>query len=121
MRKFLVITIPVVTIALFVFIMLSDKISKNPLTNNDNIPFSIAEVKKEIEMNNWREAKIKTDNLSKTWDKVVKRIQFSAEKDEINGFYKNISRLQGAIQAMDKTNAYMELNEAYEHWENLGK
>lgn len=121
MRRFLVISIPIVTIALFILIMLSDKFLKNSLTDNDNIPSSIEEVRIEIVNGNWNEARTKTENLSKIWGKIVKRIQFSAEKDEINGFYKSISRLQGAISSMDKTNAYMELNEAYEHWENVGK
>lgn len=121
MRKFLVISIPIVTIALFVLIMLSDKYFKKPMGNDDDIQASIESVKKEIEEDNWIEANKKTDQLSSAWDKVVKRVQFSAEKDEINGFYKNLARLRGAITSNDKSNAFMELNEAYEHWENLGK
>lgn len=121
MRRFLVISIPIVTITLFILIMLSDKYLKKSLSTNDNIPLSIESVRTEIEDDNWTEANKKTDQLSNAWDKVVKRVQFSAEKDEISNFYKNIVRLQGAISAKDKTNAFMELNEAYEHWENLGK
>lgn len=121
MRKFLVITIPIVILTLFILVMLSDKHFKNPITGNDNIPLSIEEIRKEIEKDNWAETIKKTDNLSNAWDKVVKRVQFSAEKDEIDGFNKSLARLRGAITAMDKSNAFMELNEAYEHWENLGK
>lgn len=121
MRKFLVISIPIASLTLFVLIMLSDNYLKKPITNNDNIPLSINAVRQEVENENWHEANIKTEILSEAWRKIVKRVQFSAEKDEIEGFYKNISRLKGAISAMDKSNAYMELNEAYEHWENLGR
>lgn len=121
MRRFLIISIPIATIVLFVLIMLSDKVLKNSLNNDDNIPVSIESVRKEIEKDDWAKANDKVDQLTSTWNKVVKRVQFSAEKDEINGFYKNLARLQGAVDAKDKTNAFMELNEAYEHWVNLGK
>ncbi|NLJ57281.1 MAG: DUF4363 family protein [Tissierellia bacterium] len=121
MRKFFVISIPIFTIVLFILIMLSDKVLKNSFSNDDNIPFSIESIIIEIENDNWAEAKNKTDLLSSAWDKVVKRVQFSAEKDEISGFYKNIARLRGAILAKDKSNAFIELNEAYEHWQNLGR
>ncbi len=121
MRRFLVISIPIVTIVLFVLIMLSDMVLKNSFYTDDNIPVSIDSVRKEIEENNWEEANSKTLQLTTAWNKVVKRVQFSAEKDEINGFDKNLARLKGAIAAKDKSDAFMELNEAYEHWVNLGK
>ncbi len=121
MRKFMVIAIPIVTLILFVLIMLSDKVLKNSLNNDDNIPVSIDSVRKEIEEDDWAEANNKAHELTNVWSKVAKRVQFSAEKDEINGFYKNLARLKGAITAKDKSDAFMELNEAYEHWINLGK
>jgi len=121
MRRFIVITIPIVTLALFILIMLSDKFLKKSLSNDDNIPVSIESIKAEIENDDWEEAGNKTQQLSNAWDKIVKRVQFSAEMDEINEFYKNLARLQGAIEAKDKSNAFMELNEAYEHWKNIGR
>lgn len=121
MRRFLVISIPIVTIALFLLIMLSENFLKKPLTGDDDIQASIDAIKKDIENDNWSEAGKKTEQLSGTWDKIAKRVQFSAEKDEINGFYMSIARLKGAVAAQDKSDAYMELNEAYEHWENIGK
>lgn len=121
MRRFLVISIPIATIAIFILIMLSENYLKNPLTGDDNIQASIESVRKEIEKDDWAEAGIKTEQLSAAWDKVVKRVQFSAEKDEINGFYRSIARLRGAVSAKDKSNGLMELNEAYEYWENIGK
>ncbi|WMJ77409.1 MULTISPECIES: DUF4363 family protein [unclassified Sedimentibacter] len=121
MRKFLVISIPIVTTVLFILVMLSDKVLKNPLTNDDNIPAVIDSIRDEIKKDNWAEASNKALQLTNTWDKITKRVQFSAEKDEINGFYKSLARLNGAIEAKDMSDAFMELNEAYEHWVNLGK
>lgn len=121
MRRFLVISIPIVSIALFILIMLSNSVLKKPLTDNDNIPEAIKLVINDIDNGDWTRAESNATKLHDTWDKVVRRVQFSGEKDEIDGFYKNIARLRGAIAAKDKSNAYMELYEAYEHWENLGR
>lgn len=121
MRRFFVIFIPVVTIALFILIMLSENYLKKPLTSLDDVPLSIENVRREVEAGNWTEAEKNVETLSKAWGKVAKRVQFSAEKDEIDSFYVNLARLKGTISAKDKLNSLMELNEAYEHWENIGK
>ena len=121
MRKFLVITIPIVTLILFVVIMLSGNLLKKSLGENDNIPESIQLIIQDVESENWEDASNKTENLSNNWEKIVKRIQFSSERDEINSFQASIARLSGALMAKDKSASLIELNEAYEHWNGLGK
>jgi uncharacterized protein YoxC len=121
MRKFLVISIPIVALAFFVLIMLSGSILKKSFEKNENIPESIQLITQDIESENWASANEKTENLSDAWDKIVKRIQFSSEREEINSFDASIARLRGAIMAKDKSASFMELNEAYEHWDGLGK
>lgn len=121
MRTFLVKAIPIVTITLFVLVMISDNFFKKPLGKNDNLPKCIQLVMEDVKNDKWNDASNETDQLSKAWKKVVKRIQFSAEKDEIDSLTMNISRLRGAIATKDKSNAFMELNEAYEHWDNIGE
>ena len=120
MRKFLVITIPIVTLSLFILIMLSSSLLKGSLGKDDNIPKSIQLIIQDIDSENWEDANNKTDKLSTTWEKVVKRVQFSSERDEINSFSTNIARLRGAIMAKDKSSSFAELNEAYDHWKELG-
>lgn len=121
MRKFIITIIPIITLALFIFIMNSDILFKQPLTKNDDIPNSIQLVKAAVENERWEEANTKTDNLSESWQKVVNRVQFSAEKNEINDFNRCIARLRGAITTKDKSCAIIELSEAYEHWVNLSE
>ena len=121
MRKFLVITIPIVTLAFFILIMLSGSILKQPLEKNDNIPESIELIIKDIESENWEDANKKAEDLSNSWKRIVRRIQFSSERNQIDSFDISIARLRGAIIAKDKSSSYAELNEAYKHWENLGK
>jgi hypothetical protein len=121
MRKFFVITIPIVAMVLFILIMLSGNVLKKPLGNNDNIPEAIQLVIQTVKDEKWEEASNNTEQLSETWKKIVNRVQFSSERDEINAFSMNLARLRGAIIAKDKSGALMELSEAYEHWDELGK
>lgn len=120
MRKFLVITIPIVTIAIFILVMLSGDFLKRPLGKNDNIPETIQLIIDDIQADKWAEADEKTTQLSKSWDKIVKRVQFSSERDEINALDVSIARLHGAIWSKDKSGSLKELCEAYEHWDELG-
>lgn len=121
MRKFVIRTIPIVTLAFFILVMQSDNFLKKPLGRNDDIPKSIELIINDINQGKWDDANNNTYQLSKAWKKIVMRVQFSAEKDEINSLDINISRLRGAIMSKDKSNALLELNEAYEHWDNIGK
>ena len=121
MRKFLVVTIPIVALVSFILIMLSGSFLKKPLGKDDNISEAIQLIIQDVESENWGDASNKTENLSDAWNKVVKRIQFSSERDEINSFDASLARLRGAIMAEDKSASYIELSEAYEHWEGLGK
>jgi len=121
MRKFLVIAIPIVALVFFILVMLSGDILKQSLGKDDNIPQSIETVIQDVSRENWEEAHQNTDDLERVWNKVVTRVQFSSERNEINAFSTNIARLKGALQAQDKSIALTELNEAYEHWKDLGK
>ncbi|EKQ52851.1 MULTISPECIES: DUF4363 family protein [unclassified Clostridium] len=121
MRKFLVVSIPIASLVFFILIMLSGDILKKPIGIDDNISESIQLLIHDIQSENWESADIKTDNLSNSWKKIVKRVQFSSERDEINQFDICISHLRGAIMARDKSSSLIALNEAYEHWNDLGK
>jgi hypothetical protein len=120
MRKFIVVSIPILTLALFVVIMLSGNYLKKPLGETDNIPGLIQILINNIDNEKWEEAKENTDKLSDTWDRIVERVQISSERDEINAFSMNIARLRGSIMAKSKANSLSALFEAYEHWKELG-
>lgn len=121
MRKFLVITIPIVTIICFILIMLSGNYLKNSFVNDDNIPEIIQLVTNNINDGKWEEASKNIERLDEAWSKIVKRVQFSSERDEINEFSFSLARLRGAIKGKDKSSSFSELSEAYEHWKELGK
>ncbi|KHD36262.1 hypothetical protein NL50_10870 [Clostridium acetobutylicum] len=121
MRRFFVYFIPTALLFLFIFIMLSGNLLKNPIGKETSIPKSIGIIVSDINSNKWVKAYKETEKLSNTWQKIVNRVQFSSERDEINAFSVNLSRLRGAILSKDKSASFMELNEAYEHWDELGK
>lgn len=121
MRQFLVRAVPIVTVIVFIVIMLSDNYLKHSFNENDNVVKSIELIMDDVKSNNWDDAYNKLQILDKAWITVVKRVQFSAERDEINNFNRSIARLRGAILAKDKANALMELSEAYNQWDNVGK
>lgn len=121
MRKFLTVTIPIVTIALFICIMLSGNILKKSFGENDDIPKYIDDMIRDVNNGDWEKAGNEVEGLKKAWEQVIFRVQFSSERDEINDLTTKIARVRGAIEAQDKANALIELHEAYDHWKELGK
>ncbi|HHU72397.1 MAG TPA: DUF4363 family protein [Clostridiales bacterium] len=121
MRRFLTIAIPIVTLALFICIMLSGSILKRPLGKDDDVPQAIENLIQKINNDDWDKVNSEIDNLEKAWKKVIHRVQFSLERDEINDLSMNIARLRGAALAEDKGNSLTELLEAYNHWKEMGK
>lgn len=119
MRKFLVVAIPLATIILFLAVMLSGNYLKQPLGENDDIPGLIDALIKDIQDEKWEIVSQKAEELNQAWRKVVFRVQFSAERNEINNFNIALARLQGAILEKDRLSAIIELKEAYEHWSQL--
>lgn len=121
MRKFLTVAIPIVTLAIFICVMLSGGILKKPLGKNDDFSQAIENAIQDINQDNWVEANKDIENLEKAWKKVIHRIQFSAERDEINDISTSIARLRGAARVEDKANSIIELYEAYHHWSVIGQ
>lgn len=119
MRRLLIVALPIITLLIFVFIMLSGGIFKRPLGEDDNVPGTINNMIEAVTNDAWEDADSKLKDLEKAWNKIIFRVQFSSERDEINRLTTSIARLQGAVKAEDKGGALMELYEAYSHWEEL--
>ena len=121
MRRFMVAAIPIAALVLFICIMISGSFLKKPFGKNDDVVGIIEGLMEDVQNEAWDEAFVETDELEKAWNKVVKRIQFSEERDEINFLTSNIARLRGAVTAKDQSDALMELNDAYKHFKELGR
>jgi Domain of unknown function (DUF4363) len=120
MRKFLIASIPIATLLLFILIMLSGNYLKKPMGANDNFPKLIEIVTEDVNDERWKEAEQHAIELHKAYKKIINRIQYSTERNEINEINVSLARVQGAIVSRNKALAIDGLFEAYEHWDQLG-
>ena len=121
LRKFLVISIPIILLAICVLTMLSGSFLKKPRGDWDDVIKHINTTTEAIMSDNWILAEENTNKLDTAWTAVTKRIQISCERDEIHAVGVSIARLKAAVIAKDKNSALLELSEAEEHWDDLGK
>lgn len=121
MRRFLTVAIPIVMLAIFIVVMLSGSFLKKPFGKNDNLPSTIKLMINDVNNEDWEKLSEEVDKLDNMWKRIIKRVQFSVERDELNFLSTNIARLRGAIMAEDKASALIELSEAFNHWKELGE
>ncbi len=108
--------IPIVIIMVFLIIMHSATLFKG-----QDVGRQIDELKSEVTQEHWISAEAKLSSLDQDWQETIKRIQFGAEREDLNQLNRNIARLKGLIQAEDKNGALAELAEAKYHWSEIGK
>lgn len=120
MRKIILISIPVISIALFIAVMLSGNYLKKPMGAHDNLPQLIEMVTEDVNNDRWEQAKEHSNELQEVYKKIEKRIQFSAERDEMNALNVALARIEGAILSRNKALAIDGLFQAYEHWDQIG-
>ncbi|MDD2556343.1 MAG: DUF4363 family protein [Syntrophaceticus sp.] len=120
MKKLIYYLLPVAILALFIGIMLSGSYLKQPRGEDDNVPAQLVLVKEVVQKGDWKSAQQELGTLKKSWEKVVPRIQFSMERNEIYLLSVSLTRAGAAITAKDKAGALMELEEAEHHWHSLG-
>jgi hypothetical protein len=121
MGRFMIIALPITAIILFVLIMISGSWLKNSLGQGKNIPDIIDGIGKDILAERWDETEKGISELENSWNRVLNRVQFSVERDEVNFFNSNLARLKGAVLARDKAGSLIELHEALDHFKGLGR
>ncbi|HZK44478.1 MAG TPA: DUF4363 family protein [Syntrophomonadaceae bacterium] len=105
----------------FAFFMNSADYLRKPTNEQNNLALHVKNLDQNILEENWDEAEHNYIQLKKAWDEIVKKIQFSVEKDEINYININIARLNAYIKVEDDDGALAELYELEEHWNNLNR
>ncbi len=111
----------VLLFTVFIFIMNGGDLFKKPLSSGDDFMLYMNQLEYNISVDEWQNASVNYAKLHRAWKKIVPRIQFSVEKDEINAIDVNLARLKSCISSQNKTLALLELNEAREHWHNLNR
>ncbi|KUG05055.1 hypothetical protein ASZ90_017544 [hydrocarbon metagenome] len=98
---------------LFIFLMNSGNFFAKSMSDN------FMSLRQDLQAEDWEQAEKSYQSLNLAWQKVAPRIQFSVEKGEINAIDVNLSKIGAYITLREKSGAYVELNEAIEHWNNL--
>jgi len=119
MKKFISYAIPIVTLAVFVLLMLGGNYLKKPRRSSEDI-VAFTEISiKHAKVENWHMLQKDITNMDTAWKKIIPRIQFSVETDEITDISLNIVRLKASIESKDKPNTLIQLNEIIENWDEL--
>lgn len=122
MRSFVFYLIPVVTLAIFFAIMNGGIILKNSIGERDHHFLKYYnDIKNCINDEEWEEAIAYSKKLEDVWKKKIPWIQFSVERDQLNGIDVALARLMGFLEARDKAGALAELYEAKRYWDDLGR
>lgn len=119
MKKFISYAIPIVTLAVFIFLMLGGNYLKKPHNPSEDVMAFVEISIDHAKAEKWDILKQDIINIDNAWKKIVPRIQFTVERDEIYNISLNIARLRGSIDSEDKSNTLIELNEIIENWNEL--
>lgn len=121
MRRLVAYLFPVLMLAVFLAVTVSGSILKKPTGPADDVAGHIQRVRDDVINARWSDAANDRKRLEGAWNRVLTRIQFGGERDQINRLDTALARLKGAILARDKAGALMELSEAEEHWRDIGR
>ena len=113
--------IPIGALIIFIAIMTTASILKQPFYGTDDVMYYVDQLSDDIQNEKWDVAHNQLDKTEKSWEHIVYRIQFSTERDEINDFKKNLERIRGFIIARDQAGALANLAEMRFIWRELGK
>ena len=119
MKKFISFIIPIVTLTSFLIIMLGGNYFKRPHNSSEDVIAFINISIKDARVENWDKLNEDVTKIDYAWEKIIPRIQFSVETDEILDINLDIARLKGSIESKDKNSTIIELNEIVENWNDL--
>jgi hypothetical protein len=120
LRRVVLYIIPVLTLAAVVLFLNGGQYLKKPVEDTNDFPRCLQLLKEDINNEDWEAAGSDLDKLQASWNRVLTRIQYGVNRNEVHQINIRISRIRGAIQARDKTAALIEINELENHWNALG-
>ncbi len=121
MERWLKTLLPLAVLLLFALLMTSDWYWKQPRGPHNDVALHIERLRAAVLAEDWQQAEAAWQQLDAAWRYMIKRLQFSVERDEIRGLTLSLARLRGALQAADRNGALIELAAAEEHWQDLGR
>ncbi len=119
MKKIISYLIPIVTITAFILLMLGGNYLKTPLNPSEDVVAFVELSMEHAKVEKWNMLHQDVVSIDTAWKKIIPRIQFSVERDEIYNISLNIASLRGSIASKDKPSTLIELNEIIENWNEL--
>lgn len=119
MKKFISYSIPIVTLTVFILLMLGGNYLKKPHNPSEDVIAIVEQSISHAKAEKWNILSQDIKDIDFAWHKIIPRIQFSVERDEIYNISLNLARLRGSISAEDKSSTLIELNEIIENWDEL--
>ncbi|SDJ85373.1 DUF4363 family protein [Sediminibacillus albus] len=119
MKKFSLHAIPLLTLVFFIAIMHSGIVLKNPMGTEDRLYQSVNKLEENVKDKDWSSAKKEVRYIENAWKKVVRRIQFSVEREYLLEISGTISRIKGGIEAQDDQAVLEEIYYYYGQWHSL--
>ncbi|HHW60815.1 MAG TPA: DUF4363 family protein [Syntrophomonadaceae bacterium] len=121
MKKIVGYAIPIIFLAAFVWIMNSGDYYKQPRGSTDDFELYLHQLYTSTEKTQWQQAEAAYKNLTRAWEEIEPRIQFSVEQDELHAINIGLVRLKGYLQAGDQKDTLVELHEIRWHWKHLNE
>lgn len=119
MKRILPYLVPIALLIFFILVMNGGDYLKKPRGTHDDFNLYMSQMITNVENSQWQQAGHDYKKLGAAWKKIIPRIQFSVEKDEITAINVNFARLEVYLSAKDKEQALAELKEARLHWTHL--
>lgn len=119
MKKLIRYIIPFASLIIFIAVMLSGEYLKKPRNPSEDVIGLVEAAIKDTRKEDWNKIEQDIILLEKAWNKIVPRIQFSVERDEIYNIGINIARLKGSVISEDKSAILSELYALIENWNEL--
>jgi hypothetical protein len=118
MSKVMKYVIPIAFLIISIFIMLSNALLKNVL-RGDEIPVILDEILEDVNNEKWEQAQIKVNEIKTINRNILKIIQFSAERDELNSFNQQLSVLEGYLYTTNQSEAIVSVFLLKAYWLEL--
>ncbi|WLR50396.1 DUF4363 family protein [Bacillus tianshenii] len=121
MKHLLIYIISGLFIVVSIVVMTSGQWVKDSYSKNDQVLEAVQAIEAEAKQKNWERAEEKAEYLTKAWEKVVNRIQYSVERESINDVTASIYQMKGAIEAKDASAVQQNTAYFYKLWKELGR
>lgn len=120
-NKFLIYLMPILIIAISIFIMTSGNWIKHSFGEGDKVYETVQSIEKKVKAGQWEGAASDMEYLQKAWHRVVNRIQFSVEREMINQMTEVLYSLKGSIEAEDYPSTQQHISYFEVLWDEMGR